>query len=99
MRPTLNNPDWKTIQNWLHIDYNPFTGLTSSYGFSSTEINEKAKDQEQFVPWQNAYFQGIVAIDDCPVETGGLHVVPGFHTTIEQWRDANLEHCQCGAYS
>ena len=33
MRPTKNNPDWKTMEKWLHIDCNPFTGLTSKYGY------------------------------------------------------------------
>ena len=42
MRPTLNNPEWKTVENWLHLDMNPLTGRTSSHGYKETNYHNKA---------------------------------------------------------
>ena len=37
------------------------------------------------------WYQGIIAVSDCPEEVGGFRVVPGSHRFLEQWiqfRDA-----------
>jgi hypothetical protein len=39
MRPSYNKPELKTIENWLHIDMNPITGRTSTFGYYPTKAN------------------------------------------------------------
>ncbi len=41
MVPTKENPEMKTIENWLHIDMNTITGKTSNFGFEPTEISSQ----------------------------------------------------------
>lgn len=89
MVPTKIHPEIQTIKNWLHIDFNP---RTSTFGYLPTDLHMNL-DEKNSLPWQNAYFQGIVALDDCPEEVGGFHCVPGFHNFCGEWTKINEEHC------
>ena len=95
MKPTAGRSDLQTVKNWLHIDENPLTGQTSYYGFEPSEawLNIDPFKPSTHIPWQNAYFQGIVGLSDCPEETGGFHVVPGFHHKVKKWTKLNKEAC------
>lgn len=92
MVPTKKAPEIETIKNWLHLDYNPLTGKTSTFGYLSSEIHRQLTPQNP-LQWQNAYFQGIVALEDCPIEVGGFHCVPGFHAFCEDWKNQHVEEC------
>lgn len=87
MRPTKNNPEWKTIDKWLHIDMSWYTKETSVFGYQESEYKENTKGNLEYF---NQYYQGVLAVEDCPIETGGFHIVPGFHSIIEQWTQSNL---------
>lgn len=96
MVPTKKAPGMETIKNWLHIDYNPITGQTSTFGYIASDLYSKLTPEKP-LSWQNAYFQGIVALEDCPEEVGGFHCVPGFHAFCEQWKELNKEQCLSSA--
>lgn len=101
MKPTAGRSDLQTVKNWLHIDSNPMTGLSSYYGFEPSDAWMKVDPfcPTTYIPWQNAYFQGIVALSDCPEETGGFHVVPGFHRKIKAWAKKHEAECLKSAQS
>lgn len=96
MVPTKKCPEIQTIKNWLHIDYNPLTGKTSTFGYQPSKLHNTLTPEDPLT-WQNAYFQGIVALEDCPEEVGGFHCVPGFHNFCEEWKKLNMERCLISA--
>ena len=98
MVPTKKFPKIKTLENWLHIDYNPLTGKTSTFGYEPSPLFKTLTPQNP-LKWQDAYYQGIIALADCPEEVGGFHCVPGFHNFCEEWTKLNLEHCEDSHYS
>lgn len=81
MRPTihikfgdeyLDMPEWKTIDRWLHIDCNPFTGRTDVAGFDHFNDVEVNFEKKLFV-------QGLIALTDAKIDDGGFHCVPKSH--------------------
>ena len=97
MVPTKKSPQMKTLENWLHLDYNPLTGRTSTYGYTKTPLFDTLSPQNP-LKWQDAYYQGIIALADCPEEVGGFHCVPGFHNFCEDWTRLNREQCEDSHY-
>ena len=65
-------PKWKTVDKWLHIDCNPFTGRTDIGGFDH--------HNDSFIDFtQNLFCQGLIALTDAKISDGGFHCVPGSH--------------------
>lgn len=75
-------PEWKSISKWLHWDCNPWTGMTTTFAWKQTSLSANCGYDQLKV-------QGILAVADCPVETGGFHCVPGFHKHLRGWAHAN----------
>jgi hypothetical protein len=92
MAPTKAFPYLKTLENWLHIDYNPLVGCTSDFGYNPSPLFEELSVKNR-LEWQNAYFQGIIALEDCPEEVGGFLCVPGFQNYCKEWTIANENYC------
>jgi len=69
--------EWKTIENWIHLDCNPLTGLCSLAGF---EYERKKIDLEN-----SLVVQGLITLTDAKEEDGGFHCVPGFHKYTKLW--------------
>ena len=81
MRPTKNNPEWKTISNWLHLDCNPLSGNPSIGSFS---------DDGTPVDFDNQLIgQSLFALTNQLVEDGGFHCVPGSHKFSKKWASEN----------
>ncbi|CAF1005111.1 unnamed protein product [Adineta steineri] len=112
MRPTKNiffsslnktedREAWKTISEWLHLDMNPLTGRTTTYGFEHVGEGhfDSSKDPDAAInnPVNNGMrirkLQGILALADCREEDGGFHAVPGFQHFIETWTKQNKQIC------
>ncbi|CAF0937034.1 unnamed protein product [Adineta steineri] len=112
MRPTKNiffsslnktedREAWKTISEWLHLDMNPLTGRTTTYGFEHVGEGhfDSSKDPDTAMnnPVNNGMrirkLQGILALADCREEDGGFHAVPGFQHFIETWTKQNKQIC------
>ncbi|UJR07141.1 hypothetical protein I4U23_011429 [Adineta vaga] len=112
MRPTKNiyfpsiktiedRKDWKTMSNWLHLDMNPLTGRTTTYGFehASESHFESSKNPllAQNISTNNGMrvrkLQAILALVDCREEDGGFHAVPGFQHYITTWTKHNQNLC------
>lgn len=65
--------DRQTKKDWLHWDLSPFHFGTSAAGYAPRALSaDRAKS------YGSVRVQGLVALVDCPVETGGFHCVPGF---------------------
>lgn len=81
----IDREEWASLRNWLHWDMNPFTGSTSVYSYqgNSGPPNQHNKG------FGKLKTQGIVALDDADVATGGFHCVPGFHKWIQAWGHAH----------
>ncbi|KAJ9472792.1 hypothetical protein DIPPA_58863 [Diplonema papillatum] len=86
MRPTVrvpfksgpqDRPEWRTIQNWLHLDCHPIEGYASigSFACSGSQID--------FL--KTLIVQGFLALTDARVENGGFHCVPGSHKFCSDW--------------
>lgn len=73
--------DRQTKKDWLHWDLSPFHFGTSAAGYAPRAL---AADQAKI--YGSVRVQGLVALVDCPVETGGFHCVPGFtNDRFFQW--------------
>lgn|SRR5690606_20495236 len=68
----------------LHLDMNPYTQYTSSYGFTDKELEYGNSEEVLKV-------QGILALVDCSEKDGGFHAVPGFHKHIKGLLINNLK--------
>jgi hypothetical protein len=96
-----NRDEWKTLSNWLHLDMNPLTGRTTTYGFEHAAENhfQPSKDPllAQNLPTNNGMrvrkLQAILALVDCREEDGGFHAVPGFQHYIATWAKENERVC------
>ena len=94
MRPTRNiqlpdgslmdKPQWKTIEEWLHWDMCPWTGLTTSFSWCVKDLNLNCG-------YENVKVQGVLSIVDCGPNEGGFHCVPGFRHHIRGWANKNLD--------
>lgn len=94
MRPTKNikfpdgslvdRPNWRTIEEWLHWDMCPWTGLTTTFSW-------KVKDLDKNWGYDKVKVQGVLAIVDCSENDGGFHCVPGFRHHIRGWANENLD--------
>ncbi|CAF1628982.1 unnamed protein product [Adineta ricciae] len=112
MRPTKNvyfpstnqtedRDDWKTISEWLHLDMNPLTGRSTTFGFESVAEGHFDSSSDpltaQIKPTNNGMrvrkLQGILALVDCREEDGGFHAVPGFQHFIQTWTKKNQQLC------
>ncbi|CAF1127881.1 unnamed protein product [Adineta ricciae] len=112
MRPTKNiyfpstnqtedRDDWKTISEWLHLDMNPLTGRSTTFGFESVAEGhfDSSSDPStaQIKSTNNGMrvrkLQGILALVDCREEDGGFHAVPGFQHFIQTWTKKNQQLC------
>ncbi|CAF1274188.1 unnamed protein product [Didymodactylos carnosus] len=103
--PSLNKTEdrenWKTVSEWLHLDMNPLTGRSTTYGFEHVAEGHfdasKNPLMAQNVPTNNGMrvrkLQGIVALADCREEDGGFHAVPGFQNFISTWTSQNQQVC------
>jgi len=88
MRPTKNvifrdkpepceMPEWRTINNWLHMDCNPLQGYASIGSFNDNRSKIDFKS--------TVIIQGLLTLTDARVENGGFHCVPGAHKHIIKW--------------
>lgn len=112
MRPTKNiffpsvnqtedREEWKTISEWLHLDMNPLTGRTTTYGFENVAEGHSVRSENPLKAQEKATnngmrtrkLQGILALVDCRVEDGGFHAVPGFQHFIRTWTKQNEQIC------
>eukprot|EP00761_Pharyngomonas_kirbyi_P000218 gb/GECH01000218.1/.p1 GENE.gb/GECH01000218.1/~~gb/GECH01000218.1/.p1 ORF type:complete len:394 (+),score=114.50 gb/GECH01000218.1/:1-1182(+) len=95
MRPTRNvkfpdsselrdMPEWRTKENWIHWDMNPWNGKTSTYSFFIDQ-------EEANYGYDMLRVQGILAAKDCGPNDGGFHCVPGFHHHIRGWAHVNRD--------
>jgi len=95
MRPTRDLPigengelvdmdEWKTLQDWIHWDMNPWTGQTTTFGW-------KVGDRDQNRGYGQVKVQGILSIVDCGPNEGGFHCIPGFRHHIRGWANENLD--------
>ena len=77
LRPTINHPQWRTIDRWLHLDCNPLTGAVAVESFA----NGKALHN-----WKDSFLvQGFIALTDAREPDGGFHCVPGSHNFAVEW--------------
>lgn len=88
--------EWKTVDNWLHLDCNPLsydgeTGYASIGGFldSGHPIDFR----------QTLIIQGLLTLTDATVEDGGFHCVPGSHKLSIDWARQNQELPSSGTSS
>ena len=78
--------EWKTVENWLHLDCNP-AGNDASSGFASIG---GFKDNGSTVDFRKTLIiQGLLTLTDARVEDGGFHCVPGSHKITIDWAEAN----------
>jgi len=98
MRPTklildngeiINKSEWKTMENWLHWDLNPWTFETSAAGYIP---NPNREVSPQNPVWGTTRVQGLLNFLDCPEENGGYHTVPGFNQRFFDWARDNEHH-------
>eukprot|EP01064_Diplonema_japonicum_P007436 TRINITY_DN15063_c0_g1_i1.p1 TRINITY_DN15063_c0_g1~~TRINITY_DN15063_c0_g1_i1.p1 ORF type:complete len:327 (+),score=34.81 TRINITY_DN15063_c0_g1_i1:59-982(+) len=86
MRPAIDAPEWRTLDNWLHLDCNPTQGYASIGSF------EDSKNSIDFNT--TLIVQGLLAITSARVEDGGFHCVPGSHKISQSW---SVSHQNCGS--
>jgi len=85
----ISKPEWKTMENWLHWDLNPWTFETSAAGFIPNP-NRQLSPPNPVFGWLRV--QGLINLKDCPVESGGYHAVPKFHKRFHEWSQENLQY-------
>ena len=101
LNKTEDRPDWVTVSEWLHLDMNPLTGRSTTYGFGNVGENHNESSAEPLTAERKATnnglrkrkLQAIVALDDCREEDGGFHAVPGFQHYIRTWTRLNKDLC------
>ena len=85
LRPTLRgsveHADWRTKDNWLHLDCNPTMGYAS--------IGSFADDFTRVDFDKTLIIQGLLTLTDARVQDGGFHCVPGSHKFSAKWAKAN----------
>ena len=84
-------PRWKTLENWLHLDFCPWTGVATAFAWHSVDW----KAQRGYSPYRT---QSILSLVDCAPNDGGFHCVPGFHHHIRGWANANVSHYRVGTH-
>jgi hypothetical protein len=78
-----NHTDWRTIENWLHVDCNPISGPDGRTGYAAIagfNDNGSAIDFHKTL-----IIQGLLTLTDARVEDGGFHCVPGSHRICHGW--------------
>ena len=98
---TEDRDNWKTLADWLHLDMNPLTGRSTTYGFEQVgEAHFEGSSrplEAQRLPRNNGLamrkLQAILALVDCREEDGGFHAVPGFQHHIATWAKQNHHLC------
>ena len=103
--PTIDKKEdrkeWKTLSHWLHLDMNPLTGRSSTYGFEHVAEGPFESSRQpleaQRLPTNNGLttrkLQAILALVDCREEDGGFHAVPGFQHHLVRWAEKNHQLC------
>ena len=76
---------WRTIEGWLHLDFNPLTGEATSFSWHHTASGENCYDDSD----RNEKVQGILALKDCSLHDGGFHCVPGFVPHVRAWAQSH----------
>ena len=71
----------RTVEGWLHLDYNPVTGEGTSFSWKVADPGANVFDPDD----RNVKLQGVVALKDCSVNDGGFHCVPGVAAHIHDW--------------
>ncbi|CAF1548010.1 unnamed protein product [Rotaria magnacalcarata] len=98
---TEDRQNWKTMSNWLHLDMNPLTGRTTTYGFEYTAESHfepsddplSAQNKSTNNGMRVRKLQAILALVDCRQQDGGFHAVPGFQHYIATWTKSNHKLC------
>jgi hypothetical protein len=91
MRPTVgvpnkegqlvDRPEWRGPESWFHWDLNP-----SNIVRLVTEGNDAPRRHPG-----SQKLQGLIALGDTPVETGGFQCIPGFlGDRFKQWAEENI---------
>jgi len=84
----IDKPNWKTVESWLHWDMNPWVYVER---LKSGKKEKEDYENFNFVSENNDYYdyldkvQGLIALEDTPLDTGGFTAVLGFDQRIEQW--------------
>lgn len=71
----------RTVEGWLHLDYNPVTGEGTSFSWKVADPGANVFDPDD----KNVKLQGVVALKDCSKNDGGFHCVPGIAPHIHDW--------------
>jgi ectoine hydroxylase-related dioxygenase (phytanoyl-CoA dioxygenase family) len=93
LRPTfwrgVEKPEWRTVDNWLHLDCNPLTNRISVASVGNAHANH---DQtKQWLP------QGLIALTDAREQDGGFWCVPGSHRIAHEWARAHNAESKRGS--
>jgi len=84
----IDKPTWKTVASWLHWDMNPWVYVER---LKSGEKEKEDYTNFNFISENNDYYdyldkvQGLIALEDTPLDTGGFTAVLGFDQRIEKW--------------
>jgi len=87
-QPPIEMHEWRTVENWLHMDCNPCEGRASiaSFDYDSSIIDFEKK----------LIIQGLITLTDARVEDGGFHCVPGAHKHTIHWaKTTTTKKYQC----
>merc|ERR1712000_555504 len=74
LRPTVDldgkvKKEWKTLDQWLHLDCHPITGRVAVASFGNAHLPHDF--DKQWLP------QGFLTLTDAREQDGGFHCVPG----------------------
>eukprot|EP01112_Ceratiomyxa_fruticulosa_P022110 TRINITY_DN800_c0_g1_i3.p1 TRINITY_DN800_c0_g1~~TRINITY_DN800_c0_g1_i3.p1 ORF type:complete len:342 (-),score=64.70 TRINITY_DN800_c0_g1_i3:108-1133(-) len=86
LRPTRENPEWKTVSDWLHWDLGPW-----NYKSSSIYFVDKIPNNEKVLRRDLLKVQGLVALVDTREEDGGFQTVPAFSKYFFDWAELNKD--------
>jgi len=88
----VEKPEWRTKQNWLHLDCNPLLGYASIGSFNDS------RSTIDFT--KTVIIQALITLTDAREENGGFHCVPGAHKHVIDYLgkrppDVHLSQSNC----